>query len=494
MRALNSEGEQGVKMKICLIMPLDTHNSDLAKLSVGEIMEPMGLAFISAAAREKGHEIHIIDRRILFRETNYDLNILDKKNIEMIQYFGPDYIGFHLNVIMIKDVQHFSSIIKDRFPFAKIMVGGPQATLFPEEVLRLIAAADIIVRGEGEMTVLDVVNGEPLNNILGITYRTSYGIETNPDRPLINNLDNLPLPSRDLLDIEFYFNSDKNILVDYSKSYHGQDPKMAEILTSRGCPMQCTFCACPNLWEKCVRYHSDRWVIKDLLDIILRGANFAYFNDDVFTINRKRVFELCKAIKREGLNSKIQWVAQSRPEHVEREMLLTMKEAGCVRIEFGFESGSQRILDLMNKRTSIKQYLKAVEITRQVGLNIQANIIFGYPGETKEDVNKTIDFLKTIKVDSVLLNAFQPIPGTDIYKVLKSDGYVLNDSFIPSHPFLTPYNFTSMNDEKYKEMFWRLMELAPEALNYWEKNREMFNKVAIEMDVVFALMGKGIKL
>ncbi len=466
-------------------MPLETHNMDLARISIGEIMEPIGLAHLASMVRNEGHEVDIIDRRVLLWSIGYDFTKLDKETLNIIQNFEPDLIGFHMPTVMMKDVKHFSSIVKKVLPNVKIVIGGPHATYAPNKILQDIKCADIIVRGEGEMTLTDIANGKALNTIQGITYRSKNGILSNENRQLISNLDLLPLPARDLLDIAFYFNPNKNILVDYGKSYKGLNPKMGEILTSRGCSMQCTFCACPIIWRKQVRFYSEKWVLRDLIDIMSYGANFVYFNDDVFTINRSRVLKLCKALENEGLNEKLQWVAQSRPEHIDIERLTAMKNAGCVRIEFGFESGSQRILDLMKKNTTMAQYHKAVKITRQVGLDFQANIIFGYPDEKEEDVVKTLNFLKEIDAPSVLLNAFWPVPGTEIYQKLTANGVKIDDNFMPSHPYLMPYNFTSMNDEKYEEMFWQLMEMAPEAKSYFERNKQIFKKVRTEIGGIF---------
>lgn len=476
-------------MKICLIMPLETHNMDLARLSIGEIMEPIGLSYLASMVHNREHEVCIIDRRVHLWLEEYNLKRLDRKTLDLVQNFEPDLIGFHMPTVMMKDTQHFASIAKEALPEAKIIVGGPHATYAPKAVLKDIPSVDIIVRGEGEMTFREVAEGRSLSSILGITYRSEDKMVSTEDRPLISDLDVLPLPARDLLNIDFYFNPNKNILVDYKRSYRGQDPRMGEILTSRGCPMQCAFCACPILWKGKARFHSEKWVLQDLIDIMSHGANFVYFNDDVFTVNPKRVLKLCRSITREGLNKQFQWVAQSRPDQINREMLSAMKKAGCMRIEFGFESGSQRILNSMKKNTTVSQYYRAVEIARETGLDFQANIIFGYPDEGEQDVLKTMKFLEETKASSVLLNAFYPVPGTEIYQELKATGFRINDDFMPSHPYLTPYNFTSMSDKKYEEVFWRLMEMAPEALTYWEQNKQTFRKVAEEVGGKFALKG-----
>lgn len=479
-------------MRICLVMPLETHNPDLAKLSVGEIMEPLGLSYIAANVRQAGHEVCIVDRRIMFMKSQYNLEKLDKNTIDTIVEFKADYVGFYLNVVLINDVFHLSNILKNELLHIKIIVGGPQVTLFRQDVISRIPNADIYSSGEGEITTLEILDGKPLEEILGIAYRCEAGIKVNPARPLIEDLDVLPLPARDLLDTEFYFNPDKNILVEYSKSYNGDNPRMAEILTSRGCTMQCSFCACPKIWDKRVRYHSSKRVVEDINDVIAYGANFAYFNDDFFTMNKKKAIQICDELISSGMNKKMQWVAQSRPEVISKEILLAMKAAGCVRVEFGFESGSQRMLNIMNKNTLVKQYVKTIEMVKEVGLAIQANIIFGFPGERKEDVIETIEFLHDTKPESVLLNAFQPIPGTESYKTILEKGYKLNDSFIPAHPFLTPYNFTDMDDNEYKTMFWRLMECAPEALNYYLENKELFCKVSNEFNTAFAPCRKSV--
>lgn len=471
-------------MKLCLIMGLETHDSDMAQILSGEIMEPLGLAYIAGKVRTHGHDVIIIDRRIIFQRCNYDLNELDNITLSLINNFKADYVGFYLNIVFMNDVSYFSEKIKKIMPHIKIIIGGPQITLV-EETINYLHFADIYSYGEGEITTTEILDGLPLEKISGIRYRNSDGeIVRNLPRPLISNLDDLPYPARDLLDMKFYIKPDKNILVDYTKNFPEDHPMMAEIITSRGCVMKCDFCACPILWKNCIRFHSPGRIVEEFKEVIKFGANYVYLNDDLFTINKKRAIETCKLLEKEALN--IKWVAQSRPEHVDVEVLEAMKRAGCVRIEFGFESGSQDMLNKMNKCTKVEQYLHLVNIVKKVGLAFQANIIFGYPGETEENIQETIDFLKKIQPDSVLLNAFQPIPGTQSYSRLIEKGIRLNNEYIPTHPYLMPYNFTLLSDDKYNIYFRKLIEYAPEALEFYKKNKDLFDRVAKKRHTVFS--------
>lgn len=464
-------------MKLCLIMPLDTYDKELAQLLIGEIMEPMGHAYIAGVVERGGHEVRIIDRRILFIKMNYDIDKLNTMTLDIIKDFGADYVGLYVNVALMRDANNLVNLIKSSSPKIKCLIGGPHATLMKSKIFSDIQNLDIVSFGEGEYTLLDILDGKPIEEIKGIAYRSRDEIVVNESRGVIKELDSLALPARHLLDINFYFNPDKNILVDYSKSYHGNDARMAEILTSRGCPMVCRFCASPLIWNKCVRYHSTDWVLNDLEDIIRFGANYAYFNDDVFTVNHKRAIEICDGIIKKGINKKLQWVAQSRPENIDEELLHKMMEAGCVRIEFGFETGSQDTLDRMNKKTKIEHYYRTVEMVKKEKISFQANIIYGFYKDTKEDVEKTIKFIEDIEPDSVLLNAFQAVPGTEIYKTLKEENYFIDDSFIPSHPVLNPYNYTSMEEDEFKEYFWKIFKISKDAYEYYMKNKELFDLV-----------------
>jgi radical SAM superfamily enzyme YgiQ (UPF0313 family) len=297
-----------------------------------------------------------------------------------------------------------------------------------------------------------------------------------------------------LLDLDFYLNPIKNILVDYGASFNdsNQAPRMGELLASRGCPFQCAFCAVPALSQHRMRYHSPERVVADISDLLGRGANFVYFNDDCFTVNRQYTLALCNEIER-VFGSRIPWVAQSRAENVDACLLAAMRRSGCVRIEFGFESGSRRMLRLLDKKAELANYYRAAELARAAGLQFQANMIVGCPEETRADIEASQAFLKTVQPDSVLLNVFWPLPGTRIWCRLASGRIALRSPSVqglrfsvddplpmPAHPMLVRHNFTEMSDETFAATVTEMLELAPEAKQYFLDNVSLFEEAVAE--------------
>jgi len=329
----------------------------------------------------------------------------------------------------------------------KIVLGGPHATSQPELTLRKCRSIDIVVRGEGEFTMLDLANGLLLEDIGGITFRDGNGIVRNPDRPLFSNLDELPFPARHLLDMESYLKP--NISVG-----RGLNLRATSVFSSRGCPYRCDFCAGHLMFPGKVRFHSPQRVIEELEHLVdCYSVEAIYFADDMFLSNRKRTERLLKLlINNEKLN-KLKWIAQVRANVVDEDILRLMKKGGCVHLEFGFESGSQRMLDIMHKRTTVEDNVRAATLTRKVGLRFSAFVMVGYPGERKVDVEKTVDFLKTVRPNVISFSVFYPLPGTEVYRRL-----VLQEQRLPEwnetgDPEATGLTYAEMDSSEFAKLY-----------------------------------------
>jgi radical SAM superfamily enzyme YgiQ (UPF0313 family) len=266
-------------------------------------------------------------------------------------------------------------MVRRLLPNTMIIVGGIHPTLLPERTLKDMEA-DLLVIGEGKLTFRELISclkeDRSFQKIPGIAYRLNGEIIINPLRPLIDNLDLLPFPARDLI-----FNPE-----DFSINY-------GMIFTARGCPSKCIFCASNKLWSRKVRFRSKENILEELKAVIkTHSISYFRFTDDTFTLNKKRTLDLCQLIIDEKLN--IAWECDTKVKCLDEELLEKMKEAGCIQVNIGVESGSERIRRLIRKECSIEKIEKAFRLINEVGIEAVAYFMFGFPSETKEDMEKTL--------------------------------------------------------------------------------------------------------
>jgi len=396
---------------------------------------PISLAYLAGYARKFGHTVKIIDRNIIARKQDFSLSKTNKATIDELKQFNPNIIGFNVFTTHLYDLLDFSGIVKEEFPNSLLIAGGPHPTAEPENTLKRCKALNIVFRGEGELALINLINKKPLAEIKGVTYRKGNKIVSNFDCELVRNLDEIPFPARDLLDMDFHTAPSE------ARYIHG---RTTSIITSRGCPFACNYCSGPLMF-KGVRFNSAKYVIAEIENIINNyNVNMLYFADDMFLAHVPRAKEICSLMIKKRINKRLKWVAQIRAEYANEDILRLMKKAGCVQVEFGFESGSQRILDLMNKRTKVEIYHKAAAIAKKVGVRFQVNIITDYPTETKQDFMLTMNLLRKVKPNVVQMNLLFPLPGTKVYHDLLKKEYNLHwsDSSIDD-------NFTAMSKQEF---------------------------------------------
>ncbi len=294
----------------------------------------------------------------------------------------------------------------------KIVLIGPHATYFDEDLLKKHNCIDIIVRGEFEYTILEVCNhinnNEPLSGVQGITYRKENKIIKNKERPLIENLDELPFPARHLFNMKYY------------DSHLYKSPSFL-MVSSRGCPHQCTYCLWPQvMYGHKFRARSAKNVV-DEMELLVKehGAKEICFDDDTFTVGKPRVIEICREINKRNLN--IEWSCFGRVG-LDEETLMEMKKSGCEHIRYGVESGSQELLDRCKKFTNIAQIKETFKLTKKAGIRDYGTFMFGLPGETWNTVDKTINLAKELDPYAVQFSIVIPFPGTEYYTELKAKG------------------------------------------------------------------------
>ncbi|MFH1508135.1 MAG: radical SAM protein [Candidatus Omnitrophota bacterium] len=453
-------------MNVTLIYPLLSRQRSRVDENK-QYWPPLGLAYIAAVLRQKGHKVQILDRDYIMRKHNFDFEATDKVTLDMIRDFSSGIVGFSATTPNVSDVDAFSRQVKAMDASILTVIGGPHCVGEPEDTLRICAGIDLLVRGEGEIAMSDIARGVDLSLISGLTYRQGNNtFHSNQDSQLIESLDGLPMPARDLLDMKFYTRPSRFISRNLSL-------RTTHIFTARGCPYNCSYCAGPLMGKRKVRYHSPQRVAAEIEELIDRyNVEAVYFAEDMFLSNKKRAAEMADLFIQRGINKKIVWMAQVSTNVVDDELLSIMKKAGCVHIEYGFESGSQRILGLMNKSTIVNNNKNAALLTRKHGFRFQGNFIVGFPGETRDDFNQTISFIKEVKPNNISLNLFMPLPGTQIYQKLKQEKKLLSSWDDLGNPEVPQMNYADMPGSEFEKLFFKakLTVVLPLNLKYFLKD------------------------
>lgn len=372
---------------------------------------PLGMLYIATYLRENGIDVSIID------EAAQGFSIKD--TIDWVKKENPDLLGFSTCSSSGRKAAIIAEKVKKENPNVKIIFGNFYATFNPERILNKYPFVDFIVRGEGEYTSLELTkslekNGD-LKKVLGITYRGNTNkIISTADRPLIRDVDSLPFPDRNLLNVD-YHNTTAGVVV--------APKKFSSFLTSRGCVFNCRFCGCRRLARNLWRSRSVENILEELHLLSSQGYRQFLFVDDNFTLNSKRVINLCNRLRKEKVD--IEFFAEGRVDNCPQNMLNEMSRAKCRMIYFGIENATQKVLDYYHKQTTSKQAMDAVKKTRKAGIDvIVASFIVGAPFETINEIQNTLNFAQKLQVDIPQFNILAAFPGTDIWEELKTQGLV----------------------------------------------------------------------
>jgi anaerobic magnesium-protoporphyrin IX monomethyl ester cyclase len=299
---------------------------------------------------------------------------------------------------------------------AVTILGGSHGTFWGESALKEYPALDIVLRKEGELTFIELVekleSKTSIGNVLGITYRSGNKIVRNADRPFIENLDSLPFPAHHLLPLEKLKHNGKIIF---------------PLVSSRGCVYWCDFCSTVRMFGRGYRMRSPKNVVDEMQLIHDKyGIDQVTFYDDAFSVDRNRVVKICEELHSRHL--RLKWDCGTRVDMVDRELLKTMHHAGCFAVWLGVESGSETILGAMNKKIKIDQTKIAYKTAHQVGLMTIANVVLGFPGETEQTALETIRLVKELNPDDVGFYIATPYPGTPMYeKVIENSWLRVTD-------------------------------------------------------------------
>ncbi len=418
-------------MNILFIVPPEKHYIEsyvTKKLDKRrEFRQKLGILYVAGYLKKfGGHNPEIIDSLA---------DGLNKDDLrEIIKKKKPDIVGFSVLTFNLLDCLDVARIIRDVSPITKICFGGFHPTIYPKETLNF-PEVDFIVFGEGEITFNELINliakkcvedlDTKLSSIEGLGWKNNKNGLTiiNPARKAVANLDELAMPAHDLIDLKKY-----TVVL-------ANDAKVASIQTSRGCPSKCTFC---DIRLTRYRYRSAENVLSEIKYLRSRGINEYFIIDDTFTINRKRIFKLCNLLIDENLG--IKFKISSRIDRVDNEMLNILKKAGCYRIHYGIESGSQRLLDYLEKGITLEQIRLAINNTKKAGIEVFAYLMIGIPTETVDDIKKTMDLVLELKPAHVNYSICTPFPKTVLYERSlvqgsSSEDYWLQFAIKPSADF-----------------------------------------------------------
>ncbi len=365
---------------------------------------PLGIAYLGAVAEKIGHQVSVIDCQA------------EKLNHETfrnrIAQTPSDFIGVTATTLLYKSAMQILTIAKEAQPSAITALGGSHGTFWDENALKEYPSLDIVVRGEGESTIVDLAgkleSHAGISNVLGITYRDGDKIRRNRDRPYIKDLDSIPFPAHHLMSLQNLRHNGKLLI---------------PLVSSRGCVYWCDFCSTVRMFGRGYRWRSAQNVVDEMQFVHEKyGVDQVTFYDDAFSVDRNRVLQICKELHNRKLE--LIWDCGTRVDMVDRELMQTMRKAGCIAVWMGVESGSETVLKAMNKSIKLDQTRKAFKTAHEVGLMTIANVVLGFPGETEQTAKETIRFVQQLNPEDVGFYVATPYPGTPMYEQVIKNGWL----------------------------------------------------------------------
>lgn len=391
---------------------------------------PISLTQTAAVLRQRGHEVRVNDCSV---------EGVGKENLQnLVRDFCPDLLVMNSTTPSLNFDMTIPALIKEALPETKIAAFGIHVGTLPEETFAMSQALDYIVRGEPEMTIADLAdglsNGSDLTAIPGISQRRNGSVHHAQERAFLKDLDELPYPAWDLIDLD-----------NYKLPFSGR--RFLMITTARGCPYDCIYCVAQSYYGRKIRMRKVPKIVDELVYLRDRfGVEDFFFWSESFTIVKAAIKELSREIMHRDL--KIRWVCNSRVDNVDRELLELMKQAGCWMISYGVESGDQAILDAIKKDITLQQIQEAIRLTRQVGFQIAGHFVLGLPGETPQTLRKTYDFACSLDLDYAQFYCASPWPGSEFFKMAKTEGWLASDNWDDFEQDQSVTNYPNLSAEQ----------------------------------------------
>jgi radical SAM superfamily enzyme YgiQ (UPF0313 family) len=434
-----------------------------------DFLPPLGLMSIASYIEKyTPHHVEILDTQV--EQLSYEQiksEIIKRK---------PDVVGVTAMTFTILDVIELAKIVKQINPEVKIIVGGPHVVIYPEETMA-IPEIDYLIIGEGEKVIKELLDNlldtSELKKIKGLAFREEDKVIITGRADFIENLDDLPFPARHLTLYKKYF------------SVISSKMPVTTMFTSRGCPYKCIFCDRPQVGKN-FRARSANNVVDEMEECEKMGIEEIFIYDDTFAVDRQRVLDICSEIKKRDLT--IAWDIRTRVNTVDEELLKTIKNAGCQRIHYGVEAGTQKILDVLRKGITLEQVEKAFRLTKKIGIQSAAYFMIGSPTETRKDILQTIRFMKKLNPDYVHVTITTPFPATDLYRMAMEEGVVVGDPWKefaknPDRNFIPPIwekelpreELFALLKKAYRSFYLRPKFVLKKIIQL-KSGRELFNK------------------
>jgi anaerobic magnesium-protoporphyrin IX monomethyl ester cyclase len=438
---------------------------------------PLGLAYLGAVAEKAGHQVTVIDCQAE--------KLTPDSFRQRVAKVPSDIVGVTSTTLLYNSAKTILETAKQEHPNATTMMGGSHVSFWDENALNECPSIDLIVRKEGELTFLELLQRmeekKGFAGVLGTTIRTKDGILRNEDRPFLHDLDSLPSPAYHLLPLDSYRRMGKTIF---------------PIVTSRGCVQWCDFCSTVRMFGRGYRVRSAKKVVDDMEALHNKyGESQFSFYDDAFTINRKHTLDMCADIKARKLN--IEWDCETRVDAVDQELLEKMRDAGCITVWYGVESGSEKILGQMHKKINREQVREAFKLTQKTGMMTIASAVIGFPGETEETAWETINFINSLNPDDIGCYVATPYPGTPMYEDVFKNGWLRVTDFdkydTATPTFETPYlSMEKIRDIKYKAH--QKFYLRPRYVLKMIRRGGTYGRSGLKTSAAYALRAMHVKL
>jgi anaerobic magnesium-protoporphyrin IX monomethyl ester cyclase len=412
---------------------------------------PLGLATIGTCLKNAGYNVSIYDADCNFNPQYMDYSLLTQHYPRYLDSFKeqsnpvwnevkskiaeiqPDIVGISIWTTYAASAFYVARLCKEINPACAVVMGGPHATAKAEEILNISPDVDYVVRGDGETAMLELARqlssgSNSVSSIPGLSFRNKNAVEHNPSFPDTNNLKQFPSPDRTLL-----MNEDK---------YTSED--MGLIMSSRGCPFACTYCATHT---RRVSYMPIGQVMAEINFVKNKyGTTVFSFKDDSFTVNKRNAEEFCERLIASSAN--INWECNTRVDLINGNLLSKMKKAGCNSIKVGIESGSERILKKMNKGITRDQVRKAANLLKESGIFWTGYFMMGVPGESAEEMSQTLDFMYEIKPDFASISVYEPFPGTPMFNEGVEKGLVKPDMTLSDFYTIPPNHYYKIDPRR----------------------------------------------
>ncbi len=414
----------------------------------------IGLVLLCSYLQAKGHDIKIIDCRELlakYRTKEYIQFVL-----RIVEEFRPDVIGINMLSALFDEAKKISCALKHRFPDIQIIAGGPHPSVEPVLTLQQIPYIDAICVGPGEEVCLELLEGNNPSRIKGLM-RRNHTDEFKP-RPVVRDIDKYPFPDYSLVHDNHYTDFTTSTIISWG--FRG-----LSAMTSRSCPYSCKFCA--SDWSKPFRYHSPEYTIEMAKYLATHDIDAITFFDDTLASIEDRLYKICEGFIGERIfypYSKLRWFAGIRANQVKPALLKMMKRAGCFSVNLGIESGSDRMLQVINKKTTVEMNKQACAYVKEAGLCLVPTFMVGIPGETEEEMEQTLEFMRNVDCNMKGVGAFRPLPGSPFYYEFIDKKILIKQeidwSNLGNFSIVPKYIFCNVPQERFEQIYNEALQLA----------------------------------